>query len=60
MQNTQLILNGLMLSTLQTLQDNFEDPHKPPPSPVVHVRGLNSNVLEADLVEAVQHFGPIR
>ncbi len=42
------------------LQDNFDDPHKPRPSPVVHVRGLSPNVLEADLVDAVQHFGPIR
>ncbi|XP_078001152.1 heterogeneous nuclear ribonucleoprotein L-like isoform X2 [Glandiceps talaboti] len=40
-------------------RDKFEDPHKPPPSPVVHVRGLSDTVIEADLVEAVQHFGPI-
>ena len=42
------------------LQDQFEDPHKPPPSPVVHVRGLLDTVLEADLVDAVQQFGPVR
>ncbi|XP_075917089.1 heterogeneous nuclear ribonucleoprotein L-like isoform X1 [Petromyzon marinus] len=38
-------------------EDTFEDPHKPPPSAVVHVRGLLDTALESDLVEAVQHFG---
>ncbi|XP_075916041.1 heterogeneous nuclear ribonucleoprotein L-like isoform X2 [Petromyzon marinus] len=37
--------------------DTFEDPHKPPPSAVVHVRGLLDTALESDLVEAVRHFG---
>nr|XP_032800094.1 heterogeneous nuclear ribonucleoprotein L-like [Petromyzon marinus] len=37
--------------------DTFEDPHKPPPSAVVHVRGLSDTALESDLVEAVRHFG---
>ncbi|XP_075918303.1 heterogeneous nuclear ribonucleoprotein L-like [Petromyzon marinus] len=37
--------------------DTFEDPHKPPPSGVVHVRGLLDTALESDLVEAVRHFG---
>uniref|UniRef100_S4RY32 Heterogeneous nuclear ribonucleoprotein L like n=1 Tax=Petromyzon marinus TaxID=7757 RepID=S4RY32_PETMA len=41
------------------VMDTFEDPHKPPPSAVVHVRGLSDAALESDLVEAVQHFGPI-
>ncbi|XP_035695849.1 heterogeneous nuclear ribonucleoprotein L-like isoform X1 [Branchiostoma floridae] len=40
-------------------RDKSEDPHKPSPSPVVHVRSLSENVIEADIVEAVQHFGPI-
>nr|KAG5714502.1 hypothetical protein BaRGS_006948 [Batillaria attramentaria] len=40
--------------------DRYEDPHKPPPSPVVHVRGLSDAAIEADLVEAVQHFGAVR
>ncbi|XP_075915548.1 heterogeneous nuclear ribonucleoprotein L-like isoform X1 [Petromyzon marinus] len=38
-------------------EDTFEDPHKPPPSAVVHVRGLLDTALESDLVEAVRHFG---
>lgn len=42
------------------LQDRYEDPHKPNPSPVVHVRGLSDAAIEADLVEAVQHFGAVR
>ena len=42
------------------LQDEFEDPHKPSPSPVVHVRGLSDGVSEGDLVESIQNFGPIR
>jgi heterogeneous nuclear ribonucleoprotein L len=41
-------------------QDRFDDPHKPNPSPVVHVRGLSDAAIEADLVEAVQHFGNVR
>ncbi|KAK7507044.1 hypothetical protein BaRGS_00001895 [Batillaria attramentaria] len=41
-------------------RDRYEDPHKPPPSPVVHVRGLSDAAIEADLVEAVQHFGAVR
>ncbi|XP_075918523.1 heterogeneous nuclear ribonucleoprotein L-like [Petromyzon marinus] len=38
-------------------EDTFEDPHKPPPSAVVHVRGLSDTALESDLVEAVRYFG---
>lgn len=38
----------------------YEDPHKPLPSLVVHVRGLVDGVTEADLVEALQEFGTIR
>ena len=41
-------------------QDRYDDPHKPNPSPVVHVRGLSDAAIEADLVEAVQHFGAVR
>lgn len=41
-------------------RDRYEDPHKPNPSPVVHVRGLSDAAIEADLVEAVQHFGAVR
>ncbi|KFO95233.1 Heterogeneous nuclear ribonucleoprotein L-like, partial [Calypte anna] len=33
--------------------------HKTPASPVVHIRGLIDGVVEADLVEALQEFGPI-
>ncbi|KYO48946.1 heterogeneous nuclear ribonucleoprotein L [Alligator mississippiensis] len=40
-------------------QENYDDPHKTPASPVVHIRGLIDGVVEADLVEALQEFGPI-
>ncbi|XP_010714656.1 delta(3,5)-Delta(2,4)-dienoyl-CoA isomerase, mitochondrial-like [Meleagris gallopavo] len=40
--------------------ENYDDPHKTPASPVVHIRGLIDGVVEADLVEALQEFGPIR
>lgn len=43
-----------------SVQDRYDDPHKPNPSPVVHVRGLSDAAIEADLVEAVQHFGAVR
>ncbi|XP_066559915.1 heterogeneous nuclear ribonucleoprotein L isoform X9 [Amia ocellicauda] len=39
--------------------EGYEDPHKTLPSPVVHVRGLVDGIMEADLVEALQEFGPI-
>ncbi|XP_047294694.1 heterogeneous nuclear ribonucleoprotein L isoform X3 [Homo sapiens] len=39
--------------------ENYDDPHKTPASPVVHIRGLIDGVVEADLVEALQEFGPI-
>uniref|UniRef100_A0AAJ7SK93 Heterogeneous nuclear ribonucleoprotein L-like n=1 Tax=Petromyzon marinus TaxID=7757 RepID=A0AAJ7SK93_PETMA len=47
----------LSLLPCRRAQDTFEDPHKPPPSAVVHVRGLSDTALESDLVEAVRHFG---
>ncbi|XP_076464573.1 heterogeneous nuclear ribonucleoprotein L-like isoform X1 [Babylonia areolata] len=37
-----------------------EDPHKPKPSPVVHVRNLSEHAMESDLVEAVQGFGTVK
>ncbi|XP_069062994.1 heterogeneous nuclear ribonucleoprotein L [Pleurodeles waltl] len=40
-------------------EGSYEDPHKTAASPVVHVRGLMDGVVEADLVEALQEFGPI-
>lgn len=40
-------------------QDNGEESHRIAPSPVVHVRGLCEAVVEADLVEALEKFGPI-
>lgn len=43
----------------EPLQDNMDDQHRFPPSPVVHVRGLGEAVVEADLVEALQTFGNI-
>lgn len=45
---------------LLSRQENYDDPHKTPASPVVHIRGLIDGVVEADLVEALQEFGPIR
>uniref|UniRef100_A0AAY4DND4 RRM domain-containing protein n=1 Tax=Denticeps clupeoides TaxID=299321 RepID=A0AAY4DND4_9TELE len=39
--------------------EGYEDPHKTLPSVVIHVRGLVDGVTEADLVEALQEFGPI-
>lgn len=41
-------------------QEGYDDPHKPLPSPVVHIRGLVDGVMEADLVEALQEFGVVR
>ncbi|KAM6956743.1 heterogeneous nuclear ribonucleoprotein L-like [Aplochiton taeniatus] len=40
-------------------RDSGEDSHRIAPSPVVHVRGLCEAVVEADLVEALEKFGPI-
>ena len=45
---------------LSCLQEGYDDPHKTLPSVVVHVRGLVDGITEADLVEALQEFGPIR
>ncbi|KAL1764609.1 heteroproteinous nuclear ribonucleoprotein L-like, partial [Sigmodon hispidus] len=39
--------------------ENYDDFHKTPTSPVVHISGLIDGVLEADLVEALQEFGAI-
>uniref|UniRef100_UPI00358FD985 heterogeneous nuclear ribonucleoprotein L-like n=1 Tax=Myxine glutinosa TaxID=7769 RepID=UPI00358FD985 len=40
-------------------RDSYEDPHKPSPSSVVHVRALSESAQESDLIDALQHFGPI-
>lgn len=40
-------------------RDNGEESHRIAPSPVVHVRGLCEAVVEADLVESLEKFGPI-
>ncbi|XP_014661989.1 PREDICTED: heterogeneous nuclear ribonucleoprotein L-like isoform X2 [Priapulus caudatus] len=37
----------------------YDDPHKTPPSVVLHVRGLSERAMEQDLMDAVQHFGPV-
>ncbi|MCJ8748871.1 hypothetical protein PDJAM_G00169810 [Pangasius djambal] len=37
----------------------YEDPHKPLPSLVVHIRGLVDGITESDLVEALREFGTI-
>lgn len=47
-------------SCAHRFQESYEDPHKPLPSPVVHIRGLVDGIMEADLVEALQEFGAIR
>uniref|UniRef100_A0A8D2ZMT4 RRM domain-containing protein n=1 Tax=Scophthalmus maximus TaxID=52904 RepID=A0A8D2ZMT4_SCOMX len=39
--------------------ESSDDPHKPLPSPVVHIRGLVDGIMEADLVESLQEFGAI-
>lgn len=38
----------------------YEDPHKPLPSLVVHIRGLVDGITESDVVEALREFGTIR
>ncbi|KAM9364472.1 heterogeneous nuclear ribonucleoprotein L-like isoform 1-T1 [Pholidichthys leucotaenia] len=40
-------------------RENNEDSHRISPSPVVHVRGLCEAVVEADLIDALEKFGPI-
>ncbi|XP_070833134.1 heterogeneous nuclear ribonucleoprotein L-like [Chaetodon trifascialis] len=40
-------------------RDNGKDSHRISPSPVVHVRGLCEAVVEADLIDALEKFGPI-
>uniref|UniRef100_UPI00358FB6CB heterogeneous nuclear ribonucleoprotein L-like isoform X2 n=1 Tax=Myxine glutinosa TaxID=7769 RepID=UPI00358FB6CB len=45
----------------QAEQDNsVEDPRRPPPSPVVHMRGLPTTVVESEVVDAMQHFGSVK
>ncbi|KAM9781442.1 heterogeneous nuclear ribonucleoprotein L [Syngnathus typhle] len=39
--------------------ESYDDPHKPLPSPVVHIRGLVDGIVETDLVEALQEFGTV-
>ncbi|XP_061608881.1 heterogeneous nuclear ribonucleoprotein L isoform X1 [Phyllopteryx taeniolatus] len=39
--------------------EGYDDPHKPLPSPVVHIRGLVDGIVETDLVEALQEFGSV-
>lgn len=50
----------LPTSHLFRFKESYDDPHKPLPSPVVHIRGLVDGVMEADLVEALQEFGVVR
>ncbi|XP_056147866.1 heterogeneous nuclear ribonucleoprotein L-like [Lampris incognitus] len=40
-------------------REHGDDAHRISPSPVVHVRGLCEAVVEADLVDALEKFGPI-
>ncbi|CAM9492493.1 unnamed protein product [Lampetra fluviatilis] len=40
--------------------NNVEDPKKPAPSPVVHIRGLASSADESQVMEALQEFGTVR
>jgi RNA recognition motif-containing protein len=39
--------------------DYTDDPTNPSPSRVVHVRNLNTNFNEADLIDALSTFGTI-
>uniref|UniRef100_A0A8C9NXB2 RRM domain-containing protein n=1 Tax=Spermophilus dauricus TaxID=99837 RepID=A0A8C9NXB2_SPEDA len=57
--NYDLICHKMRCSFCFFFQENYDDPHKTPASPVVHIRGLIDGVVEADLVEALQEFGPI-
>ncbi|CAI2344128.1 unnamed protein product [Caenorhabditis sp. 36 PRJEB53466] len=40
-------------------RDDNADPTNPNPSIVVHVRNLHQKATEADLLEALSHFGPV-
>lgn len=40
-------------------RDETADPTNPNPSIVVHVRNMNPKATEADLLEALSHFGPV-
>lgn len=40
-------------------RDETADPTNPNPSKVIHVRNLNPKATEADLLEALSHFGLI-
>uniref|UniRef100_A0A914XFB0 RRM domain-containing protein n=1 Tax=Plectus sambesii TaxID=2011161 RepID=A0A914XFB0_9BILA len=40
-------------------RDDSVDPTNPDPSIVVHVRNLSPKATEADLLEALSHFGAI-
>lgn len=50
----------IVLCLCLNFKESYEDPHKPLPSSVVHIRGLVDGIMEADLVEALQEFGAIR
>ena len=57
--NTSAVCNFVVVVYVCVFQDNGEDSHRISPSPVVHVRGLCEAVVEADLIDALEKFGPI-
>uniref|UniRef100_A0A3P8UG45 Heterogeneous nuclear ribonucleoprotein L-like n=1 Tax=Cynoglossus semilaevis TaxID=244447 RepID=A0A3P8UG45_CYNSE len=50
---------ALMTVMLKTRLRSRDLKHRTPSSPVIHVRGLSSTTVEADLVEALSKFGSI-
>ncbi|TWW54235.1 Heterogeneous nuclear ribonucleoprotein L-like [Takifugu flavidus] len=58
-QVTNLIPSTFSSTFSRTMEDNDGDSHRISPSPVVHVRGLCEAVVEADLIDALEKFGPI-
>ncbi len=53
------LYNQTTSTVIDVLQDDNVDPTNPDPSIVVHVRNLSPKATEADLLEALSHFGPI-
>ncbi|XP_043931862.1 heterogeneous nuclear ribonucleoprotein L-like isoform X2 [Protopterus annectens] len=51
---------GTALTPPQQKGELYQNNHKPLPSPVVHVQGLNESIEESDLEKALQNYGLIR
>uniref|UniRef100_A0A669DDS7 Heteroous nuclear ribonucleoprotein L like n=1 Tax=Oreochromis niloticus TaxID=8128 RepID=A0A669DDS7_ORENI len=57
-QDQRILLTHIILQSF-TSRKETHDSHRISPSPVVHVRGLCEAVVEADLIDALEKFGPI-